>query len=146
MYEIEEFYKRAEQEAKEERKRILIECGIFNKKYSSQKSEDYPFYDDQAKRYFRKIAVEVSDEDYKNVLDYYNSHRKQTTNTAEKTLSVMAVVVLVLSVIGFAAGIVAVVSDAALMAYAVAGVVTLVNGLAVFALFRVIANISKKLG
>jgi len=146
MYEIEEFYRRAEQEAKEERKRVLIECGIFSKKYSAQKSDDYPFYDEQAKRYFRKIAIDVPDEDYKNVLAYYNRRKKQMSNTAEKTLSVIAVIVLVLSVLGFAAGIIAVVTDVALLAYAIAGVVTLVNGLAVFALFRVIANISNKLG
>lgn len=142
MYEIEEFYQRTAKEADEERKRILIECGIFDKKYSTEKSADYPFYDEKMKRYYRKIAVSVSDEDYKNVLDYYNNRRKIQPSGAEKTLSAIAVVVLVFSLLCFASGVLAAVIDAGLIVYAVVGVVSLIHGLAAWALFRVICNIS----
>ncbi len=103
--------KDAEKKAHEEKKKdTLIELGLFEKEYSekNQYSIEYPWSEwdsaNSTNKYYKKVPVEITDEEYQEVKKYAKPPVLSTENMIAKALIIIASAVFVL---GFIGGIVA---------------------------------------
>ena len=86
---------------------LLLELNLFEKEYSDKNkySSDYPFseYDNQTgtSKYYKKIPIQVSDDEYSEILKYQKQETKPT-NTISTVFEVLAWIVFIG---GFIAGI-----------------------------------------
>lgn len=132
MSEIIEKYiqqKEAELAAKHQAKRNehLIALGLYEKEYAPDKvdsegnvtnlpSKEYPFYDPEVKKAYRRVAPTVSDEEYKRICELEEALKKETVivpvkeheidNAIAKSLSAVGWFFIIGGIIaGFIAGI-----------------------------------------
>ena len=64
-----------------EKEKFLISRGFYDRKYyegygKNAKMDGYKFFDRKAKRYYRKEAIEVSDFEYKEILEIEKNKKK----------------------------------------------------------------------
>ncbi|MGN0788867.1 MAG: hypothetical protein ACI4MY_02930 [Christensenellales bacterium] len=105
----------ATQKAEENKKRQLIDAGLFTMVFDPEekdvKSDEYPFlhYDTATKKCiaYKKVAIELSDEEYQEFLKYYKPSKKmsenktkQGNNFRESMLYGLGLLLIVISAIG----------------------------------------------
>lgn len=105
----------ATQKAEENKKRQLIDAGLFTMVFDPEekdvKSDEYPFlhYDTNTKKCvaYKKVAIELSDEEYQEFLKYYKPSKKmrenktkQGNNFGESMLYGLGLLLIVISAIG----------------------------------------------
>lgn len=98
-----------------EKRKLLMDLGICEKEYSQSSawSEEYPDYeyDQETKegRYFKKIPINVTDEEYEEILKYCKQSDNTTTvnkeNKVAKVLTGIAYAIFIIgAILGFAMG------------------------------------------
>ena len=98
-----------------EKRKLLMDLGICEKEYSQSSawSEEYPDYeyDQETKegRYFKKIPINVSDEEYEEILKYCKQSDNTTPvnkeNKVAKVLTGIAYAIFIIgAILGFAMG------------------------------------------
>ena len=96
--------KEAEQKKyQEEKQRILIEQGLFEKEYSPNSfySQEFPLYDHVADKYYKEVPLEITDEEYREIKKYLN-----ISETKKNHIAVALTVIAWLTFVGgFIAGI-----------------------------------------
>lgn len=91
----------AEQEkVRRRRQETLTELGLFEKEYAPNNvsSEDYPFWDWDANGspvYYRKIPVEVTEEEYQQIMKYVRTDNGSGTNGVAKALDITAWIIFI---------------------------------------------------
>ena len=95
---VEEFLEKKKNEAaakefeakKAEKEKILISLGLYDKVYSpdNKYSEEYPYYDGNTNKNFKKIPYTASDEEFEEVKKYANNQNHE--NTVAKILTYIA--------------------------------------------------------
>lgn len=61
---VEEFLQLVKEEEKARREELLLRAHITRKEYSDEAGETYPLYDEEKGKYYREVALEVSDEEW----------------------------------------------------------------------------------
>lgn len=121
--------KEAELNAKQQKKKSehLLALGLYEKEYapdqvdnngnvSNLPSKEYPFYDTEVKKAYKRKAAEVTDEEYKRICELEEALKKETTivpvkedevsNSMAKSLSAVGWFFIIGGIIaGFIAGI-----------------------------------------
>ncbi len=92
-----------------EKDQILVSIGLCEKEkvYSEDSrhiTNDYPYWDNEKKQYYgyKKTPVEVSDEEYNEILEYITckeNSEPHENNTAESTIKTVATIILIFGII-----------------------------------------------
>lgn len=75
---IENFIEKQKQKKKENYKQFLLDNDICEREYSPNEDENapydenYPFWDRKQNKYYKKIPIEVTDEELEQILEAYN--------------------------------------------------------------------------
>lgn len=92
-----------QKEYENEKSQTLVALGLFEKVYSdnNQYSDEFSFYDTSVNKYYKKVGIDISDEEYQKIKKYSkadNSFRK--SNPIATLLSVIAVLIFIAGFIG----------------------------------------------
>lgn len=93
----------------EEKNKTLLNLGLYERVYSEDDnySEAFPFYewdsDTSTTKYYKKVPIEITDEEYKEVKKYSKEENTTEFNPIAMALNVIAWAVFI---VGFIAGIV----------------------------------------
>ncbi|MBR2977122.1 MAG: hypothetical protein IKM36_02460 [Oscillospiraceae bacterium] len=94
-------------EEKAKRDAYLLKIGLYNKEYSNENgpSQEYPDYEidqtTQAFKYFRKVPIDVTDEEYAELLKYKDAEKQQN-----RIAQIFRVIAWVTFVAGFIVGLI----------------------------------------
>ncbi len=129
--------KNAEESNKEKEKR-LIELGLFEKEYApdNQWTSEYPEveYKGQAQLHYRKKPVEVTDEEYAQILDVSEHKPKKVQNSGLSTF---------FEVLGFLSIIGGIILGFVLETYLVCFIVGTMEGVLNFAISNILFNLNE---
>ena len=113
---VQQFIERRKKEVAKERRKLLAKIPEFQiREYSNNKviNEEYPLWDKTKNQSYKISVVDVSEDDFEVIKKYLsqeegNKAEKEDlvkpSNAADKTLSVLAVICLVLSFVGLIVG------------------------------------------
>ncbi len=93
------------------RKETLLDLGLYEKEYSPDNtfSSDYPYseWDNESasSKYFNKIPVEVTDEEYAEITKYSSNAYKEYANANNPVATVLIAIACIIYLGGFIAGI-----------------------------------------
>ena len=112
--EEEELQKRKEliKEQEEVKSRILIELGLYEKVYAPDNVENNEYncyeYDhlNQMSRYFKKVPIEVTDEEYEQIKKYAMQTEKNESKHKNTIATILSVMAWIAYIAGFILGIV----------------------------------------
>lgn len=150
---LDERNKAIEEENRKKREKRLISLGLYTeeKVYADPKIEyannEYPHYDKETNSYygFKKTAVEVSDEEYEQILKVIPPKEKTVdpdiSPDKESSLKGWGTFLVVLGFIDLVAGIIVAVVEEELM-FALVGISLLFTCLILGAFLKVIVNVS----
>ncbi len=106
--------KEAELSAKQQKKKNehLLALGLYEKEYAPDKvdndgnisnlpSKEYPFYDTEVKKAYKRVAATVSEEEYKRICELEEALKKETINVPVKEDYVSNSIAKSLSAIGW---------------------------------------------
>ncbi|MCX7614809.1 MAG: hypothetical protein N2Z65_03530 [Clostridiales bacterium] len=102
---LSDFIKEKKQLELEERKKELIDLGLLEKVYSSKEepSSEYPFAEwseeEQKEKYYKKVPIEVSDEDYAQLCKYTKTDNENTIASIIQFVAWLGIIVGI--IIGF---------------------------------------------
>ena len=153
----------AAQKKKEERDEFLISLGLTNgtkRNYSEKPGFPYSNYEPETQKYYfdSPIPVEVTDEEFEEIKKYARYHKKESidavqgqeqpyNNAAERTLSSINTIALVLTICGcfiwFFVGL-SMSEDAGIIAW-LPSIVIMLGGLILWAIVKVYVNMSNNL-
>ena len=104
---VEKYIKEKEAEVKEkyekEKEKKLVALGLFEKEYSPDGGykEDFPCYDYDAQKYYKKVPIKITDEEYKEVLKYSGTSEQGETTTGNPFSVLLNVVAGIIFTGGF---------------------------------------------
>lgn len=112
--EEEELQKRKEliKEQEEVKSRILIELGLYEKVYAPDNVENNEYncyeydYLNQMSRYFKKVPIEITDEEYEQIKKYTMQTEKNESKHKNTIATILSVMAWIVYVSGFICGIV----------------------------------------
>lgn len=81
---------------------ILLQEGLYTKEYSNEYSSEYSFSDGDG-QYYKRIPIEVTDEEFQEILKYVETPNEHDNN---KFGTAMKVVAILIFIAGFILGIV----------------------------------------
>ena len=106
---IENYIEKKEKEKAEKRleakKELAAKLGIFEKEYSpnNEYSEKYPEYEfdneTQSSKYYKKIPVEITEEEYQALLKYQSDEDNSKSNTVSTVFRVLGSITFVVTAI-----------------------------------------------
>ena len=95
--------KMQEEETKKQEKReaLLLKLGLYDVEYSPYEyhSPEYPFFDSEAGKYYKKNIIEISDEDYQELLNHFEATEEHGYQNI-----IIATVIRIISAIVFLGG------------------------------------------
>lgn len=106
-YLVEQQQKR-EKDARDTRNALLLKLGLYEKEYTDapNPSSEYQEWDSTAQKYYRKVPVAVSDEEYAEILKYRKKEPAVSLSTGANTISVLFKAIgYFIFLIGFIVGI-----------------------------------------
>lgn len=102
---VQEFFDKKKAEELKAREEILIELGIYEKKYSpdsSKANSEYPFVEHDSEgnsKWYKQQAVVVTDEEYEEIIKCANITKKEKTNATALIITIFAVITYVIGVV-----------------------------------------------
>lgn len=108
---LEEYLSIMKAEEIEQRGQELIKAGLFEKEYADENSDltEYPEVEwdaeNQWNRYYKKVAIDITDEEYEAFKKAYNSKDNAVVESNNKVATVLTVIAWVVFMAGFIAGI-----------------------------------------
>lgn len=108
---LEEYISIWKEEEKEQRSIELINAGLFEKVYSDDdvNISDYPEVEwdeeNQCNRYYKKVSIDITDEEYEEFKKAYNSKDNAVIEPKNKVATVLTVIAWIVFIGGFIAGI-----------------------------------------
>ena len=114
---VQQFIDRRKMEIAKERRKLLATIPEFQiREYSNNKvvNEEYPLWDEAKNQSYKISTVDVSEEDFEVMKKYLSQNDEAKTenegmvkpsNAADKTLSVLAIICLILSFVGLIVGL-----------------------------------------
>ena len=157
---VQQFIERRKKEVAKERRKLLAKIPEFQiREYSNNKviNEEYPLWDKTKNQSYKISVVDVSEDDFEVIKKYLsqeegNKAEKEdlvkSSNAADKTLSVLAVICLILAFIGLIIGFIGLNE----VSYSWWNPTTLIIGFSSFVVFffewatlRLLVNISVRL-
>ena len=90
--------------AKKEKKRLLIDLGLYEKEFSDSYKPGFSYYDSDSKKYYKIVPVDVTDEEYEEIKHYSQSKVEDTkcANPIARTLKIIAIIEFI---VGFIFGL-----------------------------------------
>jgi len=91
---VEDYLVKLDQKELSNRDAFLIENGFFEKVYSetNEYSSEFPFNDNEQDKFFKKIAIEVTDDEYKKI---YNSLEHKEKNSVSTLIFIIAIIIYI---------------------------------------------------
>jgi len=102
---VKQFIERQEREKVRRREQHLIKLGLAEKEYSEDWHQDYPHWDSVAKKYYKLVPVDVTDEEYATICSYVKQEEKKSSKK-NPVATVSKVIGWVILVGGFLAGLI----------------------------------------
>lgn len=98
---VKEYLDQKQKEAQREREQELIALGLFEREYRPEGESNavYPEYDSETQKYYRKVPVLVTDEEYEQIR-MFSRKSGVNRNKVATALSVLAILTGVSGVIG----------------------------------------------
>lgn len=102
---VQEFFDKKRAEELKVREEILIELGIYEKKYSpdsSKANSEYPFVEHDAEgnsKWYKQQAIDVTDEEYEEIIKCASLTKKEKTNATALIITIVAVITYIIGFI-----------------------------------------------
>ena len=104
---IQEFINKKQEEnarkKQEYKNKVLMENDLYDKEYSEHGyHSEYPAFDYEQNRYYKRVPIKCSDEDFEKLKEYLPQSEKISTNV---TYGILVGIVIAIFVIGFIIGL-----------------------------------------
>ncbi len=111
---VEKYIKEKEAEVKEkyekEKEKKLVALGLVEKEYSpdGEYSNEFPYHDLISQKYYRKVPIKITDEEYQEILKCSTgtSEQEEETTTGNTVSIILKVIAWVIFIGGFVLGII----------------------------------------
>jgi len=90
-----------------EKRKTLINAGLYEKEYSPDgfDDEEHPFYDDGTDKYYKKVPINITDEEYQELKKYTNKANTESEPNTNTIATALAIIAWIIFIFGFIAGI-----------------------------------------